>query len=694
MHILPGNPAPLGATWDGRGVNFAVYSGVAEAVELCLFDHAEDAASSRRMSLPGRTGKVWHGYLPDARPGQLYGYRVSGPYQPAAGHRCNPAKLLVDPYARAIAGEIRWSEEVYDHLPGDAERPDPRDSAGHMPKAVVADPAFDWQGDRPPAVPWHDTVIYECHLKGMTRLHPEVPAELRGTYLGLVQEPVLHHLKRLGVTAVELLPLHHFVSEPRLAQLGLHNYWGYNTLGFFAPHAAYAATGDPVTELKTMVRELHRAGLEVILDVVYNHTAEADHRGPTLSFRGFDQAGYYRLVPGDLHRLENFSGCGNTLDVRRPQVLQLILDSLRYWVQEMHVDGFRFDLAPSLGRDPAGFNAHAHCFELLRRDPVLQRVKLIAEPWDVGPGGYQLGSFPEPWAEWNDRYRDTVRAFWRGDTGRVGELASRLAGSSDLFGPRGPNASINHVTCHDGFTLHDLVSYERKHNYANREANRDGHSHNLSRNWGHEGPSADPRIRTVRARLQRSLLATLAFSQGVPMLNHGDELGRTQEGNNNAYCQDNEISWLPWPISPTNRGLLTFCRRVFALRRSHPTLRRRSFFCGCPTPESAAKDLTWLRPDGHEMTSADWHRQDQHQLAMLIDGDASDYVDEQGQAIRGNTLLVLFNASPDPVPFQLPPLPAPERWRVLLDTARYPLRGASGPQMKVAAFSLVLLEAR
>jgi glycogen operon protein len=654
--LRPGDPAPLGATWREHGTNFALYSAHATAVDLCLFRGATDAAEAERIPLQ-RTGDRWHVEIEGAGPGQLYGYRVHGPYAPEQGHRFDPAKLLLDPCARALSGSVGWS-----------------DGAG--PKSVVVDPAFDWGDDRPPRTPWDRTVIYECHVKGMTMLHPEVPAPLRGTYLGLCSEPILRHLGSLGVTAVELLPVHQQASEPRLADLGLTNYWGYSPIGYFAPDVRFAAggPGGVVGEFKTMVRRFHAAGLEVILDVVYNHTAEGGRSGPTLAFRGLDNLAYYRMDAAQPERYVDFTGCGNTLDVRRGPGLDLVLDSLRYWVVEMHVDGFRFDIAPVLGRGDLAFDPGAPFFGAIRRDPVLADVKLIAEPWDLGPNGYQVGAFPPGWAEWNGKFRDGVRRFWRGDTGTVGELASRLAGSSDLYqaGDRGPLASVNFVTCHDGFTLHDLVSYEHKHNEANGEDNRDGTDHNLSRNWGVEGPALSTQTARVRERVKRSLVATLAFSQGVPMLSHGDELGRSQHGNNNAYCHDSPLTWVHWDPDPAGQAMLEFTRRVLAIRAATPALRRRDFF---PSEPAAARGLTWLRADGTPMIAEDWSLDSNHLLGMLYEGD--------------DPLLLVVNGGGRSRAFVLPGGPS-RAWRVLLDTACEGERAAESG-LTLAPHSLVLL---
>jgi isoamylase len=694
MRVWPGNPYQLGPTWDGEGVNFALFSENATGVDLCLFDRPADARESERVPLTERDGFVWHAYLPDVRPGQLYGYRVHGPWAPAQGHRFNAAKLLIDPYARALSGPIRCSDDLLGHDAGDPGA-DPAasssDSAGAMPKCIVVESAFSWGDDRPPSTPWSRTVIYECHLRGLTKAHPGVPEPLRGTYLGLGMDPVLEHLLALGVTAVELMPVHHFVSEPDLVKRGLTNYWGYNSIAFFAPHADYAsAAGSQVAEFRTMVKRLHGVGIEVILDVVYNHTAEGGELGPTLSLRGIDNASYYRLDPTDRSRYVDFTGCGNSLNMVHPRTVQLIMDSLRYWVLEMHVDGFRFDLAPALARELYEVNQLGTFFDIISQDPVLSRVKLIAEPWDLGPGGYQVGNFPVGWTEWNGKYRDTARRFWRGDTGQMADLAYRLTGSSDLYGATGrsPYASINFVTCHDGFTLRDLVSYDHKHNEANGEGNRDGTDASWSRNWGVEGDTERVDVIRLRDRAARNLLATLAFSQGVPMLSHGDELGRTQRGNNNAYCQDDEITWVDWSLDPRAEQLLAFTREVFALRRRHPVLRRRSFFRGAPVAGDGAKDVTWLRPDGAELADADWRRDDTHALGMLLRGEASDEIDDRGRPVAGETLLLLLNAGAQPCSFTLPPLGT---WRELVNTAHAGRRGRSGDTCLLLRHSLVLL---
>ena len=576
IRVWPGSPYPLGATWDGEGVNFALFSEHATAVELCLFDGADSPKEDLRVPFSERTNRIWHGYLPEVRPGQLYGYRVHGPYAPELGHRFNPNQLLLDPYAKAITGDLRWSDLMYGYAwsdPMDDRSFNREDSAPSMPRCVVVNTAFTWGDDRPPRNSWSQTLIYECHVKGMTGRHPGVPEDLRGTYLGLASDPILDHLLSLGVTAVELLPVHHCISERQLVERGMTNYWGYNSIGFFSPDPRYAAGshGEQVHEFKSMVKAFHRVGIEVILDVVYNHTAEGNHLGPTLCFRGIDNCSYYRLVPDNPRHYLDFTGCGNSLNVGHPRVLQLVLDSLRYWVMEMHVDGFRFDLAPTMARNPIHFDRSSSFFATVQQDPVLAQVKLIAEPWDLGPGGYQLGNFPPGWAEWNGQYRDTIRRFWRGEEGRVAELASRLSGSSDLFqaSDRTAYSGINFVTSHDGLTLHDLVSYERKHNEENGEENRDGTDESFSRNWGVEGETESVRIRRMRERMKRNLLATLVFAQGVPMLSHGDELGRTQFGNNNAYCQDNEVSWVDWDLDERARAFLDFRLRVIRIRESN-----------------------------------------------------------------------------------------------------------------------------
>jgi isoamylase len=666
-----GRPMPLGATWTGEGVNFALFSAHAEGVQLCLFD-ADGRREVARLPLPERSGDIWHGFLPGAGPGLVYGYRVRGRYAPRQGHRFNKHKLLLDPQARVVTGELRYGREIHGFSRGAAEewRQDISDSAGAVPKARVVDPhAFDWRGDHRPRVPMERSVIYELHVRGFTRLHPEVPSHLRGTYLGLAQPAVLEYLLGLGVTAVELMPVQHFITEPRLHERGLSNYWGYNPLAFFAPHAGYALA-DPVREFREMVRTLHGAGLEVILDVVFNHSAEGGEDGPTLSLRGIDNLSYYRLDPHDLRRNINWSGCGNTLDLEHPEVLRLVLDCLRYWVADMHVDGFRFDLATSLGREGKHFNPQGAFFTAIHQDPLLSEVKLIAEPWDLGPDGYQLGAFPRHWGEWNDRFRDTVRGFWRGDPALVPRLAERLAGSSDVFqsAGRGPPESINYIACHDGFTLRDVVSYSRKHNVANDESNRDGDGHSVSWNHGVEGPSDDPEIVRLRYRQQRNLLATLMVSQGVPMLQAGDEFGRTQRGNNNAYCQDNEVSWVDWRLAESNAELLEFTRQLIRLRARHAVFRRIRFLEGISREPGRFKDVAWLKPDGKEFSMADWTDPALQAFAMLLDGTGLPPAQQEGA--RADNFLVLMNASRDGVEFTLPAPITSEMWEVVLDTSQ------------------------
>jgi isoamylase len=673
----PGHPYPLGASWDGEGVNFALFSEHATGVDLCLFDAAIPGLERHRVTLRRRTGHVWHVYLPEARPGVLYGYRVHGPYEPRAGARFNPAKLLLDPYARAIAGVVTLRDEMLGYRLAGPDRdlvPDERDSAPFVPKSVVVDRAFDWEDDRPPRRPWSETVIYELHVKGFTARHAEIPPEIRGTYAGLASPAAIAHLTELGVTAVELLPVHHSVSEQRLVDSGLVNYWGYNSIGFFAPDPRFAFSGDrgqQVAEFKTMVKALHRAGLEVILDVVYNHTAEGDHRGPTLCFRGIDNAVYYRLVANDRTRYLDYTGCGNTLDTTHPETIRLIMDSLRYWVVEMHVDGFRFDLAAALGRGPDGFDRLSAFFAVIHQDPVMSRIKLIAEPWDLGEGGYRVGNFPIGWSEWNDKYRDCVRRYWRGDQGQMAELGYRLTGSSDLYALSGrqPWASVNFVTAHDGFTLADLVSYSAKHNLSNRERNGDGADQNFSWNWGVEGPTDDPKIVALRERHMRNFLATLLLSQGVPMLCAGDEAARTQGGNNNPYCQDNEVSWLSWPLGVDARRRVAFARRLIRLRLDNPVFHRRTFFHGRLAQSGAAKDLCWLGPDGKEMTAEQWADGFGRCLGLRLHGGIED-VDETGEPVVADTFLVLLNAHHEDLPFLLPIQEGDSAWELVLDTSQ------------------------
>ena len=692
MRVWPGRPYPLGAQWDGRGTNFALFSEHASAVDLCLFDPDAPATELDRIRLEQRTDLVWHCYLPEVHPGAVYGYRVDGEWAPKRGLRFDPNKLLVDPYARALQGPLVWNDALYSRGRAVASR---RDSARYVPKSIVINEAFPWSDDRRPRTPWNRTVIYECHVKGMTMRHPEIPEELRGRYLGLASEPILDHLNQLGVTAVELMPVHHSVTESFLAKRGLTNYWGYNTLGFFAPDARFASadSGEQVNEFKAMVRALHGAGIEVILDVVYNHSAEGGHDGPTLSLRGIDNSSYYRLDPNDPSRYLDSTGCGNTLNMGHHRAHQMMMDSLRYWVGEMHVDGFRFDLAPALARDLAETGHFEHFFSMLQQDPLLAEVKLIAEPWDVGPGGYRAGGFPSGWGEWNGRYRDTTRRFWRGDADRTASLASRITGSSDIFEGRGraPFASVNFVTCHDGFTLRDLVSYEKKHNEANGEANHDGSDADWSRNWGHEGPSSSEKIERRRARMQRNFLATLAFSQGVPMISHGDELGRSQSGNNNAYCLDGPESWVDWELDARRSELLDFTRRVFELRHNSPVLRRRGFFTGRPKRSSAAPDITWLRGDGNEFEAADWDDPDRRHFGLLLDGAATDNVDERGRRELGDSLLLIMNGSDRPCSFQLPVPPSRGHWVVSVHTALSKLGRVRRDALALPAHTLILL---
>ncbi len=677
LRIWPGRPYPLGATWDGSGTNFALYSENATKVELCLFDSPESKVESQCIELPDQTDQVWHCYLPDILPGQLYGYRVHGPYEPAQGHRFNPRKLLLDPYAKAVGRATTWADEMWGYKLGDAKADlsyDDRDNAAFAPLAAVLDSAFTWGNDQAPQIPWSKTLIYEMHVKGFTQLHPEVPEKLRGTYAGVGSEPAIHYLKSLGVTAVELLPVHEHLDDRHLVDRGLVNYWGYNTLGFFAPDHRYASTaaaGDRVREFKTMVRNLHSAEIEVILDVVYNHTAEGNERGPTISFRGIDNAGYYRLSPENPRYYMDFTGCGNTFNMQNPRVLQLIMDSLRYWILEMHVDGFRFDLASTLARELHEVNKLGAFFDIIHQDPVISQVKLIAEPWDLGAGGYQVGNFPALWSEWNGKYRDCVRHFWKGDGGVASEFATRFCGSSDLYewSSRRPHASINFVTCHDGFTLHDLVSYDQKHNEANGEENRDGSSDNISWNCGVEGPTDDPAILALREKKKRSILATLILSQGVPMLLAGDEFGQTQNGNNNAYCQDNEISWLNWELVPRQGALLKFARKVIALFHAEPVFHRRRFFHGKAIHGESAREIAWLAPNGKEMSADAWNAPFVRCLGVQLFGENID-VDERGAIIQGSTMLILFNGDHgEAIPFTLPPSREESPWELLFDTA-------------------------
>jgi isoamylase len=675
MRLYPGHPYPLGATWDGLGVNFAIFSEHASAVDLCLFDSVNGEAERIRIPLPEQTDMVWHGYLPDVRPGQLYAYRVHGVYDPNAGHRFNPAKILMDPYAKAVARIVRWNDAMFGYTVGadDADLvADPRDSAPYAPLAAVVDPSFVWGDDRHPRTPWHKTLIYEAHVKGMTIGHPDVPPELRGTYGALATQPVIDHLASLGVTAIELMPVHHHTDERHLVERGLTNYWGYNTLCFFAPDIRYSRSldgGEAVREFKTMVRALHSAGIEVILDVVYNHTSEGNQLGPTLSMRGIDNQAYYRLQPSDPRLYMDFTGTGNTLNMTHPRVLQLMMDSLRYWVMDMHVDGFRFDLASALARELYEVDKLGTFFDVIHQDPVISQVKLIAEPWDLGEGGYQVGNFPVLWTEWNGHYRDSVRRFWRGDGGAVSQLATRLSGSADLYATSGrrPYASINFITSHDGFTLRDLVTYEQKRNEANGEDNRDGESNNLSWNCGVEGPTDDPAIRKLRWRQQRNLMATLFLSQGVPMVSGGDEMSHTQQGNNNAYCQDSELSWTRWHLDDEERAFLAFVRRLGRILALQPVLRRRKFFKGAPMHGTTEKDIMWLSKSGIEMTDEEWNADQVKCLGVRLSGAATGEVDERGRPVTGDTLVYLLNSGDTAVDFIMPRLAA-AHWECLIDT--------------------------
>ncbi|HVY44456.1 MAG TPA: glycogen debranching protein GlgX [Minicystis sp.] len=694
--IWPGKPYPLGASFDGMGVNFAVFSENATGIDVCLFDRADDRAERERIALPERTAHVYHGYVPGLKPGQLYGLRAHGAWDPKNGHRFNPAKLLVDPYAQAIANEVDWRAPMFPYrvdAPDGDLLIDDRDNAWGAPKSVVVANVFDWENDRHPLTPWSDTVIYEAHVKGFTARHPDVPERLRGTYAGIATDPVIQHLKRLGVTALELLPVHEKVNDKALMDRGLINYWGYNTLAYFAVEGEYASLGrlgEQVSEFKQMVKTLHEAGIEVILDVVYNHTAEGDHRGAMLSLKGLDNRAYYRVVAKDPRFYMDYTGCGNTLNMQHPQTLKLIMDSLRYWVTEMHVDGFRFDLASTLARELHDVDRLSAFFDIIHQDPILSRTKLIAEPWDVGEGGYQVGNFPVLWAEWNGRYRDAVRRFWKGDS-VIAEIGYRLTGSSDLYelGGRGPSASINFVTAHDGFTLEDLVSYEKKHNEENGEHNRDGSDANDSSNHGVEGPTNDPAIVELRERQKRNLLATLLLSQGVPMMCGGDEFGRTQRGNNNAYCQDNPTSWLDWELDDRRRAELEFTRRLGMLRAAQPVLRRKHFFSGGRVRNSELKDIVWFRTDGREMTADDWSNPLTRTIGMLLNGDAIPSLDRMGEPIVGDTLLALVHGGDVDVAFVLPAVEWGDAWEVVIDTRTAAETPGSLPSAPGAAYKLV-----
>ncbi|GHE07947.1 glycogen debranching protein GlgX [Klenkia taihuensis] len=695
--VWPGTAYPLGATYDGTGTNFALFSEVAEKVELCLFD--EDG-NEERIALPEMDAFVWHGFVPGVQPGQRYGYRVHGPYDPEQGQRCNPTKLLMDPYAKSVDGGIDWHPSVFGYDFETKERND-EDSAEHMPKSVVINPYFDWGSDRLPRIPYHKSVIYEAHVKGLTMTHPRVPEELRGTYAGIAHPAIVEHLQDLGITAIELMPVHEFVQDDTLQQKGLRNYWGYNTIGFFAPHHEYASNQSPgmaVQEFKGMVRTLHEAGIEVILDVVYNHTAEGNHLGPTLSFKGIDNQAYYRLVDDDPQFYMDYTGTGNSLNVRQPHSLQLIMDSLRYWVTEMHVDGFRFDLASTLARELHDVDKLSAFFDLVQQDPVVSQVKLIAEPWDVGDGGYQVGNFPSLWTEWNGKYRDTVRDFWRGEDATVGEFASRITGSADLYQHSGrrPVASINFVTAHDGFTINDLVSYNEKHNEANGEDNNDGESHNRSWNCGVEGPTDDAEVLALRAQQRRNFIATLMLSQGVPMLLHGDELGRSQGGNNNGYCQDSELTWIDW--SDVDEGLVEFTKLVTHLRHDHPTFRRRRFFNGRPVRREEGDpvpDIAWLTPAGELMTEEDWDAHFAKSVAVYLNGHGIRSTDERGEAVVDDCFILAFNAWHEDIEFTLPPSEYAQSWTVVVDTADFgpvePNESQAGDVLTVKGRAMVVL---
>ncbi|WP_324650892.1 glycogen debranching protein GlgX [Georgenia sp. H159] len=672
MQPWPGRPYPLGATFDGTGTNFALFSSVAERVELCLVD---DDGSEERIELTEVDGHVWHCYLRSAQPGQRYGYRIHGPYDPEQGHRCDPSKLLLDPYAKAIDGNITADPSLYSYQFEDPTKRNTDDSAPHTMLSVVINPFFDWEFDRPPGHEYHDSVIYEAHVKGLTQLHPDVPEELRGTYGGLAHPSVIEHLTALGVTAIELMPVHQFVNDPHLQEKGLSNYWGYNTIGFFAPHNGYSSLGgggQQVQDFKTMVKALHEANIEVILDVVYNHTAEGNHLGPTLSFKGIDNASYYRLVEDDKAHYFDTTGTGNSLLMRSPHTLQMIMDSLRYWITEMRVDGFRFDLASTLARELHAVDRLSSFFDIIQQDPVISQVKLIAEPWDLGEGGYQVGGFPPLWTEWNGRYRDTVRDYWRGEPATLAELASRITGSADLYEHSGrrPVASINFVTAHDGFTMRDLVSYNEKHNEANGEGNQDGESHNRSWNSGAEGETDDPEVNALRLRRHRNLLATLLFSQGVPMIAHGDELGRTQQGNNNVYCQDNELAWVDWDLTEEQEHLLDFTQRMVHFRAAHPVLRRRRFFAGDPGHggQSDIGEIAWLKPSAEPMEDEDWDQSSARSISIFYNGLAIPEPDGRGERVTDDNLLVMLNAAAEPVTFTIPDDTYGCVWRTAINT--------------------------
>ncbi len=698
--VWPGKAYPLGATYDGIGTNFALFSETAERVELCLFD--ADGEQIARVTLPEVDGFVWHAFIPNIEPGQRYGYRVHGPYDPPNGQRCNPNKLLLDPYAKAIDGTFAWGQPLFGYNFGDPDSRNDDDSAACMPKSVVINPYFDWGTDRTPNHEYADTVIYEAHVKGLTQTHPDIPEQIRGTYSAVAHPVIIDHLKSLGVNAIELMPVHHFANDSTLLDKGLSNYWGYNTIGFLAPDPKYSSSltpGGQVQEFKAMVRTLHEAGIEVILDVVYNHTAEGNHLGPTLSFRGIDNAAYYRLVDDDKRYYMDYTGTGNSLNAGHPHALQLIMDSLRYWVTEMHVDGFRFDLASTLAREFYDVDRLATFFELVQQDPTVSQVKLIAEPWDVGPGGYQVGNFPPQWTEWNGKYRDTVRDYWRGESATLDEFASRLTGSSDLYEPtaRRPVASINFVVAHDGFTLRDLVSYNEKHNEDNGEDNNDGENHNRSWNCGVEGPTDDPQVNALRSRQQRNFLTTLLLSQGVPMIAHGDELGRTQRGNNNVYCQDNELSWIDW--STVDTELMAFTQKVSDVRAAHPVFRRRRFFSGRPVRHRGAPglpDIAWFAPVGSEMTDEDWVSGFAKSIAVYLNGQGIPDLDVRGRRVTDDSFLLCFNAHHEPLEFAMPAAEFGRAWLPVINTANDDDARESvtaGAKIEVADRSVLVLQA-
>ncbi|MFY0255087.1 glycogen debranching protein GlgX [Chitinophaga sp. 30R24] len=698
MTTYPGNPFPLGATWDGQGVNFALYAENAIRIELCLFHSTTDEEAYATIRIEDRTSNVWHIYLPDAQPGLLYGYRIHGHYHPSDGHRFNPNKLLLDPYAKAISGIIHWDDALFGYEPGDAAEDlsfNESDSAAFISRCVVIDHNFDWENDQSPQTPYHQSIIYEMHVKGFTKLHPDIPENIRGTYKGLAHPATVEYLKALGITAVELMPVHHFIADRHLVDVGLTNYWGYNSISFFAPDAKYAAAsgaGEQVNEFKEMVKVLHAAGIEVILDVVYNHTAESNQMGPTLSFKGIDNAVYYRLAENKRYYMD-YTGTGNTLNAQLPNVLRLIMDSLRYWITEMHVDGFRFDLAATLARELHEVNRLSAFFDIIHQDPVISQVKLIAEPWDIGEGGYQVGKFPPGWAEWNGKYRDSIRDYWRGADSSLAEFASRFTGSADLYKDdyRKPTASINFITAHDGFTLQDLVSYNNKHNEANKENNQDGESDNHSWNCGAEGPSDDAAVNSLRARQKRNFIATLLLSQGIPMLLAGDETGRTQRGNNNAYCQDNDISWLHW--ENIDQDLLRFTQKVIALRQQHPAFRRKRWFRGAPVEGMEVEDIAWFKPAGHQMSDEDWDTGFARSLGVYLNGQSLRLQGPKGETITDNSFYIIFNAHHEALEFKLPDAKYSQQWKILLNTdlEEDEQQYQAADTVKAAARSIVLL---